>query len=158
MMGSMKEAMKKAGFIDEKKEENIKNQRNIDKGEIEDNYTQRAEAVILDLKKQLDWKYQNFTTSKIRNILTLISEIYNDVVADKSKTLSKEVQERVEYLKVRLIYESGREKDTVDSFVKKSGLISIIDNIGENKDRFLKFARYMEALVAYHRYYDGKDY
>lgn len=158
MMGSMKEAMKKAGFIDEKKEENIKNQRNIDKGEIEDNYTQRAEAVILDLKKQLDWKYQNFTTSKIRNILTLISEIYNDVVADKSKTLSKEVQERVEYLKVRLIYESGREKDTVDPFVKKSGLISIIDNIGENKDRFLKFARYMEALVAYHRYYDGKDY
>ena len=158
MMGSMKEAMKKAGFIDEKKEENIKNQRNIDKGEIEDNYTQRAETVILDLKKQLDWKYQNFTTSKIRNILTLISEIYNDVVADKSKTLSKEVQERVEYLKVRLIYESGREKDTVDPFVKKSGLISIIDNIGENKDRFLKFARYMEALVAYHRYYDGKDY
>lgn len=157
-MGSMKEAMKKAGFIDEKKEENIKNQRNIDKGEIEDNYTQRAETVILDLKKQLDWKYQNFTTSKIRNILTLISEIYNDVVADKSKTLSKEVQERVEYLKVRLIYESGREKDTVDPFVKKSGLISIIDNIGENKDRFLKFARYMEALVAYHRYYDGKDY
>ncbi|NLN47742.1 MAG: type III-A CRISPR-associated protein Csm2 [Clostridiales bacterium] len=157
-MSSMKDAFSRAGFKDDKTESTAVTQNKAKELEIEESYTQRAEAVILDLRKQLDRRYQNFTTSKIRNILTLVSEIYNDVVSDHNKTLSKEVQERIEYLKVRLIYESGREPDTVDPFVKKSGLIRIIDGIGNSKERFIKFARYMEALVAYHRYHGGKEY
>lgn len=157
-MSSIKDAFSKAGYKDDKKEAAMSAQNTTDEWELDKNYTQRAEAVILELKKSLDRRFQDFTTSKIRNILTLVSEIYNDVVADHSKTLSKEVQERVEYLKVRLIYESGRETNTVDPFVKRSGLIKIIDGIGDNKERFIKFARYMEALVAYHRYHGGKEY
>ena len=62
-------------------------------------YTRRAEQVILDLRRSLGREYQNFTTSKIRNILAMVSEIYNDIVAWHDEPLSPELQSRIEYLK-----------------------------------------------------------
>ena len=59
---------------------------------------------------------------------------------------------------MRIAYEAGRDKDhSVRNFVEKAELFKIIDEIGENKENLMLFCRYMEALVAYHRYYGGKD-
>ena len=54
--------------------------------------------------------YQNFTTSKIRNILAMV-QIYNDVISEMKHCLS---QSRIEYLK-SLVYECGREPRIVIS-------------------------------------------
>lgn len=120
-------------------------------------YVEKAEQVILNLKREMGGNYDKFSTTKIRNILSMITEIYNDVLNEEDETLSSNIQSRIERLKVRLIYECGREPDVVKPFVEKAGLIQIISGIGSSKTKFNELSRYMEALVAYHRYYDGKD-
>ena len=58
---------------------------------------------------------------------------------------------------MRMVYDAGRKAD-VQSFLQESGLLRGLDFIGTDKGRFLRYARYMEALVAYHYYYtDKKD-
>jgi len=119
------------------------------------NYVDCAESVIKELKAEGKGNIR-LTTSKIRNILSMILEIYNEVLHESGEKLSLESQERIQYLKLRIIYESGREKE-VKNFVKKSDLLSLLGKIKNRKDAFLLFSRYMEALVAYHRFYGGKD-
>ena len=41
-------------------------------------------------------------------------------------------------------------------FVKNSRLIVYVKAI-KNKNDFLRFTKYVEALVAYHKYYGGRD-
>lgn len=120
-------------------------------------YTTHAERVIKDLKSSMGRRFNDFTTSKIRNILSMVSDIYNDVVAGHDNILSEELQSRIEYLKVRLVYECGREPDTVKLFVEKAGLLDLLNKIGDSREKFINFSRYMEALVAYHRFHGGHD-
>ena len=63
---------------------------------------------------------------------------------------------RIAYLKVRILYEAGREP-AVKDFVERAEIIKCIDEIGSSKKKYLLFNRYLEALVAYHRFFDGKD-
>ncbi len=123
---------------------------------LRDDYTRQAEQVIQQLRGALGSRYKDFTTSKIRNILAQVSEIYNDVIAGRDDVLSAELQGRIEYLKVRLVYECGRE-NVVRQFVDKAKLMDLLNNIGDSRENFKKFARYMEALVAYHRFLGGQD-
>jgi CRISPR-associated protein Csm2 len=125
---------------------------------LSNNYAAQAEEVIVELKKSMGRDYQNFTTSKIRNILAMVNAIYNDVLNEQNEKLNSELQSRIEYLKVRLVYECGREPRIVKPFVDKAKLLNLLESIGDNRKRFLDFARYMEALVAYHRFYGGRDY
>ena len=70
--------------------------------------------------------------------------------------LDEEVIGRIEYLRVRVMYECGREPQ-VRRFVEKAELIEILKEIGGSKKNYLLFSRYMEALVAFHKYHGGKD-
>lgn len=124
---------------------------------LEKNYAFQAEQVIQELRSSMGRDYQLFTTSKIRNILALVADIYNDVVAQRDEVLGHDIQSRVEYLKVRLVYECGREPKVVKPFVDKAGLLGLLNGIGDSRAKFVDFARYMEALVAYHRFYGGRD-
>lgn len=99
--------------------------------------------------------YRNLTTTKIRNILTLVNQLYNRIVL-LSGDLPESIVSDIRYLKIRLVYESGREPDVM-RFCKDTGIIDAIDFIGNSKPYFLRYAKYMEALVAYHRFYGGKD-
>lgn len=119
-------------------------------------YVNRAEKVILELQKQEGKNYRNFTTSKIRNILSMVNEIYNEVMSDNNEKLSDRIQDKIMHLKVRLIYECGRER-IVKKFYDKAGLDEIISSIGDSREKFVSFVRYMEALVAYHLYHGGKE-
>ena len=53
----------------------------------------------------------------------------------------------------------GREKPkkTMETFVNETELLDVISEIGDSKQNFIMFHRYMEALVAYHKYYGGKE-
>ena len=159
MADNMKEALDKAGMklpqTNQVKNQPLPMQQGTPKqtDEFED-YTTRAEKVILELRNERD--FSKFTTSKIRNILSLVTDIYNDVLSEKSDTLSSDIQNRILHLKVRLIYECGRES-IIKLFYQKAGLQQIINGIGNGRERFMSFARYIEALVAYHRFYGGRD-
>lgn len=161
MSGDMKEAFKKAGYKepDTKPVSPAQSQPANQTFNLDKNYAAQAEQVIVSLKQSMGRDYQNFTTSKIRNILALVSEIYNDVNVSLEEVLSPELQDRIEYLKVRLVYECGREPKprVIDPFVKRAGLLDLLNHMGDSRENFIKFARYMEALVAYHRFHGGRD-
>lgn len=124
-----------------------------------DSYVDMAEQAIKELAALTD-KNENpvpmLTTSKIRNLLSMTADIYNDVINSKEEVLTKDILDRLQYLRVRLVYEAGREK-TVKSFVDKAKILEYLGQIGTDKEQFVLFSRYMEALVAYHRYYGGRD-
>ena len=100
---------------------------------------------------------QKITTSKIRNLLSLVSDIYN---VEKLRTAEDELlpdsAAKLGMMRMRTAYEAGRDS-AVKNFVEQAKLLQYIKGIGLDRYAFLDFAHYMEALVAYHRYYGGKD-
>lgn len=123
---------------------------------IEENYAVEAENVIVELLKSNNNKL--LTTSKIRNILSLINEVGEKVVFAE-KNLDKKIQNEILYIRVKLAYLYGRslkEKVVID-FINESKLIELVMCIGDSKEKFQAFAKYVEALVAYHKFYGGKD-
>ncbi|WP_176837620.1 type III-A CRISPR-associated protein Csm2 [Fusobacterium hominis] len=122
----------------------------------ERNYVNLAEKVMNELKRNGKNGNLNLTTSQIRNLLAITSDIYNDVINHEGTKLSDSIISRINYLKVRCLYEAGRDKK-VEQFVKQSELKQHIENIGDSKEKFILYCRYMEALVAYHRYLGGRN-
>lgn len=126
----------------------------------EKNYVEKAEKAIIELKNRKDKKngkpVEMVTTSKIRNLLAMTADIYNEVLNTQEEKLSAEVCGRIDYLKVRFVYEAGRER-TVKSFVNQTEIIQCINEIQGSRKNYILFNRYMEALIAYHRFFDGKD-
>lgn len=123
----------------------------------ESTYVDQAEKVIRSLEKNKDKRgiTQWITTSKIRNLLAMSADLYNEVLGKKEE-LPEDLRSRIDYLRVRFIYESGRDKD-VEKFVKEANLIEALKEIQGSRKRFILFNRYLEALVAFHRFYGGKD-
>lgn len=117
-----------------------------------ENYVGEAESVIRQLKKG---SYR-LTTSKIRKLLALVSELYNDVKRERSNMLNSDWVSRIQYVRMHIAYEAGRDP-VVKEFVQQADLLDIIRHIGTDKEKLIIFCHYMEALVAYHRFYDGKD-
>ena len=120
-------------------------------------YVEDAEKVFKDWYSTRDKK---ITTSKIRGLLSGMSDIYNDVVRVEGEELPQDIVDRIQYLKEQFVYEYGRDdkKDgSVRRFINESKILNKIDQIGTSKKKFIEMERYMEALVAYHRFYGGKD-
>ena len=117
------------------------------------------EDYVAEADKVMKYKLaeSKLTTSKIRNILAMFSEIYNEVMFDsESNELTEDSVSKINYMRVRLAYECGRDSD-VKNFNKASNLIENIKSIGKNREQFILVFHYMEALVAYHRFYGGRD-
>ena len=119
---------------------------------LPENYVDQAEKTMQDIFSQK----VRLTTSKIRNILSMISDIYNTEINRTETVLLPENQNRIQMIRVRLAYECGRE-EAVKRFVEKAYLLNYIKGIHDSREEFIRFARYMEALVAYHRFFGGKD-
>ena len=116
------------------------------------NYVDRAEAVIEYLMPHK----KKITTSKIRNILAMAADIYNDIKRDKSESISEENRKRLEYLRVRMIYEAGRDQEGVKEFLKESDLCNELKKVNGKKTKYVDFYHYLEALVAFHKYNGGE--
>lgn len=124
----------------------------------EENYVEIAEQVIKKLHEEKNKKGQTIevvTTSKIRNLLSMTANIYNDVVNTKSEHLSNEMIGCINYLKMRFVYEAGREPK-VKRLVETAQILQCLDAIKGSRSQYILFSRYMEALVAYRKFY-GKD-
>jgi CRISPR-associated protein Csm2 len=75
-----------------------------------------------------------------------------------------ELQAEVKYLKVKLAYQIGRARpkrqgdvNPVEELAKEAGLMERIDNVKNDMAKYDEFARFIEALVAFHKFYGGKD-
>ena len=107
----------------------------------DENYVDIAEKAILKLERNTRNRKNPdaffLTTSKLRNLLSLTSTLF-----DESKVKEyDDLLDRIAYLRVQFVYQAGSEA------------------LKEIKDRetLQRFCRYMEALVAYFKFYGGKD-
>jgi CRISPR-associated protein Csm2 len=119
------------------------------------NYCEKAEKVMNELYSS----EKKITTTQIRNLLTLITQIYNELLMDRSDmgaVLTSEQRSKISYLRVRMVYEAGR-TEAVKKFLEKTGLLDIHKEINDSKEKFLLYHKYFESLVAYHRFLGGSD-
>lgn len=122
------------------------------------NFADLAEKVINDiLGQEKKEKSKPITTSKIRKLLTMTNALYDQARLAKGETLDDGLLHDIQYLKMRFAYEAGRDLKAVKPFVDKAEIMEHIDRIGNSRAALLLFCNYMESLVAYHRFYGGKD-
>lgn len=113
-------------------------------------------GIIIDGKK-----VSMLSKSQIRKFLAAFTSVTNKVEIEKRKNPAKEemsaqLSAEIKFLKVKLVYQAGREK-SVKAFVNESHLLDKIDGVGKSFAKYKELANYMEALVAYHKFYGGKD-
>lgn len=125
----------------------------------ETNYVDKAEEAIkrlANLKDRRDKPVPVVSTSKLRNLLGMVSDVYNDVLNVKEETLSRDIIERINYMRLRFYYEAGRES-SVKNLLETAKVFEVLKSVGSSRQNYILFSRYMEALVAFRKYYVEKD-
>ena len=121
----------------------------------DDNYVDKAEAAIKSLKRNnRDRRNPDaflLTTSKIRHLLSLTSALF----VESNVKGYPDLQDKIAYLRVQFVYQSGREF-AVKDLVQQAQILEALKEVS-NKETLQRFCRYMEALVAYFKFYGGKD-
>ena len=129
------------------------------------NYVDKAENVILELIQEAkkakrnprnENDYDILTTSQLRKQLSMTAELFSLAEKEISSKLGEDLLDRIEYLRIQFVYQAGREP-LVKKFIEKAGILKILKTINGDKEDFLTYCRYMEALVAYRKYYGKED-
>ena len=121
-------------------------------------YVARAEKVINSIKDNRG--NIRVTTTQLRKFLAIANLIDNEVklceLRDEIKNdkLPDKIVNEILSMKVKLVYQSGREQN-VKNFVNKSELMKEIDNINGRASKFKEFFNYLEALIAYRKFEGG---
>ena len=134
-----------------------------------ENIVDKAELAIKSIrkpnKKNHDKLVIELKTNQIRKILTAVNILKNKVDIYKianpqAKKLDEELQMEIEFLRINIAYQIGREKgkeNLVREFVEKADLVNMVKNINGDIKAFENFCRYIEALVAFHKFYGGQE-
>lgn len=144
------------GQYNSSRQQNVPDVRPAAPEKLPEDYIDAAEEVIKDYFKETpnkDW----ITSTKIRRLYSLVIIILNDERLRGENTLLPESVQKLMLARVRFAYEAGRDNRIVAPFIKKAKLMEYIKGVGNSRKEFTRFASYMEALVAWHRYYGGKD-
>ena len=92
----------------------------------------------------------NVKTNQIRRIYGPVIKIQEQLSADDNQW-----ERELSMLKPRVVYASAREKQLTPLKEDIVKIINVIENIREDKKKAVKnFCVFMEALVAYHKWYD----
>lgn len=113
------------------------------------NYVDLAETLMSANSKSI-------TTSKLRNWFSIANDIYNVESRSSEIGLKPESCTKLLNLRVRIVYDAGKDSKIKD-FVTSANLLSYIKGIGSSREQMIRFAHYMEALVAYHKYFGGRE-
>lgn len=105
---------------------------------------EKAKKVITEGKNKI-------TANQLRNILSVCVNVKNQLDRNNNETLTNDEINIVKYAKIKLIYQVAREGNK--EFFSNAQLEERIDYIKTKKD-FDDFLKYIEALVAYHKFYD----
>ena len=116
---------------------------------IPENYVDLAETLMSANSKSI-------TTSKLRNWFSIANDIYNVESRSSEIGLKPESCTKLLNLRVRIVYDAGKDSKIKD-FVSNANLLSYIKGIGSSREQMIRFAHYMEALVAYHKYFGGRE-
>lgn len=124
--------------------------------QVEKDYATTAENAIKNIKTN-----SLPSTSSIRNILALINNVSMKVANCQENALPQDVMNDISYLKVRLAYIYGRGQadrrlQSTSDFIDRTKLLELLLCV-DTKKKYEIFAKYVEALIAYHKYYGGKD-
>ena len=126
------------------------------------NYVDEAQRVMEYLSQD---SRNMVTTSQIRKFLTAVNTVSEKVDQYRNNgnvvKLNEDLQMQVKFLKVKLAYQIGRAEtkrgNPVKNFAQQAHLMQKIDSIGDSVEKYEQFARYVEALVAFHKFYGGRD-
>ena len=90
-----------------------------------DTYVDEAESVILNLR-DVNFKVgrDELTSTQLRNLLAMTSTIYNIVINQGVKA----IEERLAYLRIQFIYQSGRNQ-AVKKLVDEAEILDILFGI-----------------------------
>ena len=137
---------------------------------VPENYVDEAERIMRSLKNS----GTTITTSKIRSLLSLVTDIYNKENTSTEDKLQPDSVVKLDLMRVRIAYEYGRDKGESKSrnkeegsgketvypmreFITQAHLLEYLKGISTDRADLIRFAHYMEALVAFHRYLGGKE-
>lgn len=106
------------------------------------------------------------STNQIRKFLAGLNGIHNRILAYQGSgklegdKLPEEIVDEIQYVKIKLIYQSGRSErgrgvNPIKDFMEKADIEKKMDDIGISKKKFEDFNRFIEAIVAYHKYEGG---
>lgn len=125
----------------------------------DNNYVDKAENVIKSLSEKIGRNgkpIEIVTTSKLRNLLAMVSDLYNYVIDFTDDKLTEDITGRISYMRMRFYYEAGREPKVKELF-EEAEVFDIIKEIGTSRKNYILFSRYMESLVAFRKFYGKND-
>lgn len=111
-----------------------------DKKKVSDNYTGRGAV----------------TVSQIRNIFGEVKRIESNIEASEEGSWKQDflfLRPKIAYAAARVLSKDRR--STIKAF--KEVLEMAHKEVGDSKDNMRRFAKFFEAIVAYHKVYGGKD-
>lgn len=137
-----------------------------------------AQELVLKAAAIGEWlKSMEFSTSQIRNIFGVVRQIEQrieiqdsqaqkmtgQVAYDNASPLPDAAYRDLVLLKPKLAYQTGRggsegKKSAREAMGFLQRVLSdAIDRVGRDRNRFKHFVQFFEAILAYHRYYGGKN-
>lgn len=128
-----------------------------------DDIAGKAEKIILGLKNdRLLGGTNGLTTNQIRKFLTAVNTLTNKITLyrhqqEQTRELSEDLAKEVRFLKVKLAYQVARGNKGVKRFAEDTRLKEYIDTVGSDLKEYMAFAQFIEALVAYHKFYGEKE-
>lgn len=109
-----------------------------------------AEKIMQNMKNERN----SLTTNQMRIILSLFISVRNELEKNiMNDELTEEERYKIKYIKIKLVYQAAR--TGIQDFIRKSYLEKMIDDVNDRQD-FYKLVDYVEALVAFQKYYIGK--
>ncbi|MCD5410909.1 MAG: type III-A CRISPR-associated protein Csm2 [Clostridiales bacterium] len=122
------------------------------------NQQRRAEEMKPeDIVKKLG---RSITITQIRKLLTGINSIANKVkmfeLANDGDVMSKEIVSEIEHLRIRFLYQAGRQ-NPVKKLERFASIDKKLKNINGSIKKFKEFNRFIEEIVAYHKYHWGES-
>lgn len=107
-------------------------------------------------EKLMKTRSRQITTSKLRNILSLLMDVYNTEILRTEAELSEESQVKLQMARIRIAYECGRDRNTKE-FVEGAYLLPWLKAVGSSREQAIRYIHYLEAIVAYHRFWGGRE-
>lgn len=106
-----------------------------------------------NIMKNLRYDRNAITSTQLRIILGFFVQVKNSLEKNSGNELTKEEKYKIEYIKVRLFYQIAKAEKR--DFLEQTYLEQMLNDI-ETKEDFSKIVDYVEALVAFQRFYINK--
>ncbi|MEW5822160.1 MAG: type III-A CRISPR-associated protein Csm2 [Cyanobacteriota bacterium] len=135
---------------------------------IKSNFFEDQNVNLNDLGRDFVIKYFKkegkiiISTSQIRKFLSGVNAMQNQISVlnkDDEEYENKwtEISNEIQYLRIKLAYQAGRaDKDKAVALKNMREEMDTIIKIINNPDKFKKFSRLIEAIVAYHKFEGGE--